>query len=158
MTTLNRTDEIEHHPTYEWVIWGPLWGGRLSSAYEVPERYGVTDLDQVDPAAIAAAIPTGKVIVLREVRWSLDELGKFSDRLMEITSGIDTTRCGIFWGVRPGEGLHITADEAQAGQIAAQWDLLGLPADLLQFEPSACHVFWSGAPIVPADPVDFEPE
>ena len=87
-----------------------------------------------------------------------NELGEYSDRLMEITSGIDTTRCGIFWGVRPGEGLHITADEAQAGQIAAQWDLLGLPADLLQFEPSACHVFWSGAPIVPADPVDFEPE
>ncbi|MFH1331226.1 MAG: hypothetical protein ABIJ48_11310 [Actinomycetota bacterium] len=76
VTTLNGTDAIAHGPRHEWVIWGPLWAGRLpvQGLYDV---YGVTDLSAVDPEAIAAVVPAGTTIVLREVRWSLDELNQF---------------------------------------------------------------------------------
>src|SRR3990172_7635690 len=42
VTTLNGTDRIEHHPGYEWVIWGPMWGGHIYDPGR--ETYGVTNL------------------------------------------------------------------------------------------------------------------
>jgi len=150
VTTLNGTDRIEHHPGYEWVIWGPMWGGHIYDPGR--ETYGVTNLDAVAPEAVAAAVPAGETIVLREVPWSLDELNEFSDRLREITLGLDTQSCGIFWGVRPGEGLHIDGTADHADRIALQWDLQGLPPEVLHFEPPACHQLWSEAPIVPPPP------
>jgi hypothetical protein len=150
VTTLNGTDRIEHHPGYEWVSWGPTWGGRIYDAGG--NTYGVTDLDAVDPEAVAAAVPAGETIVLREVPWSLDELNEFSDRLREIARGMDTQNCGISWGVRPGEGLHIDGTADQAYEIASQWALNGLPPQALHFEPPACHQFWSEPVLVPMVP------
>ena len=80
VTTLHGTDQIEHGPAYEWVRWGPLWGGSLQVAGP-HDTYGVTDLAAVDIEAIAAVIPTGEAVVVREVRWSLDDLEAFMDDL-----------------------------------------------------------------------------
>jgi hypothetical protein len=150
VTTLNGTDRIEHHPGYEWVIWGPMWGGRIYDPGR--ETYGVTDLDAVDPETVAAAVPAGKTIVLREVPWSLDELNELSDRLRDIAGGLDTQECGISWGVRPGEGLRIDGTADHADQIVSQWKLQGLPLEVLHFEPPACRQMWSEPVFVPPPP------
>lgn len=144
VTTLNGTDQIEHHPGHQWVIWGPMWGGRIYDPGR--DTYGVTDLDAVDLEAVAAAVPAGETIVLREVLWSLDELNEFRDRLRDIAGGLDTLSCGISWGVRPGEGLRIDGTADHADQIISDWELQGLPPEVLHFEPPACHRMW-GEPV-----------
>jgi len=98
VTTLSGADEIPHGPAYEWVDWGPLWAGHQPDPgpYDV---YGVTDLSAVDPDAIAAVVPIGSTIVLREVEWSLDQLEEFIELL--IVGASENRVCSTGFGMTP---------------------------------------------------------
>lgn len=97
VTTLNHTDSIPHGATYEWVDWGPLWGGQLPVSCP-NEVFGVTDLSAVDVEAIAAVVPIGTTIAFREVPWSLDELEQFASDLYSAApdNGVCTTGFGTW--------------------------------------------------------------
>lgn len=150
VTTLNRTDEIDHGPGYEWVAWGPLWGGRLRGTYEFPKVYGVTDLDAVDAEAMAAAVPAETVIVLREVPWSIDELEDYETQLRTLM--FENQALGICaWDLRNGEdGIHVTATPAQIEILRIEIPRLGMPTEAFSFE-AASHcpymVTWDQAPV-----------
>jgi hypothetical protein len=134
VTTLNRTDRIEHGPGHEWVTWGPMWGGRIDDGMTWRDTYGVTDLDAVDPAMVAAAVPTGDVIFLREVRWSLDQLDDYSAQLWEVALELQPKLCRPDSQLQPGEGLLVRATPKQVFEVVREWARLGLPLDVLTFE------------------------
>ena len=161
VTTLNGTDEIEHHPTYEWVIWGPMWGGRLNGSRPWREIFGVTDLDTVDPEAIAAAVPTGTVIVLREVRWSLDQLNDFLDSLRPEDIADDPIFCEL--STSPETGLELVATVAQIEFL--QSELPGVLGDLFEAVhftmTDECHYATGWGPVIVSPRVltdDYPPE
>jgi hypothetical protein len=133
VTTLNGTARIEHGPGHEWVIWGPMWGGRID-AMTWRDTYGVTDLDAVDPAEVAAAVPVGDVIFLREVRWSLDQLDDYGEQLREIALELEPELCRPDSQLRPGEGLVVEATPGQVFEVVREWTRLGLPLEVLTFE------------------------
>jgi hypothetical protein len=81
VTTIHQKNAIEHHPRYEWVIWGPLWSGHIYDPTRSHDVYGVTDLDAIEAEEVAGAVPAGTTIILREVRWSLDDLNAWSPEL-----------------------------------------------------------------------------
>jgi hypothetical protein len=149
VTTLNGTDDIEHGLGYEWVAWGPLWGGRLRGTYEFPKVYGVTDLDAIDAEAMAAAVPAETVIVLREVPWSLDELEDYETQLRTLM--VENQALGICaWELRDGEeGIHVTATLAQIEMLRIEIPRMGMPVEAFSFEPaSQCPygVYWGETP------------
>jgi len=139
VTTLNGSDTIEHGPGYEWVIWGPLWGGPIPYETNV---YGITDLSAVDPDAAAAAVPAGTAIRLRQVPWSLDDLGQFKDRLLALA--MDGTVCQV--------GPSSPVDGITVVSVTDEIDLVGVPPEVVRFEivescPPESYVF--GEPIGP---------
>jgi len=98
VTTVNGTDAIDHHPQYEWVEWGPRWAGHQPD--DGPHTvYGVTDLSAVDVEAVATILPIGTTIVLREVRWSLDQLEEWKEMLN--AGAPDNGVCSTGYGVEP---------------------------------------------------------
>ncbi|MFH2073390.1 MAG: hypothetical protein ABIJ75_11120 [Actinomycetota bacterium] len=138
VTTIGGVEGIPHGPGYEWVTWGPLWGGSLPgpNPYDV---YGVTNLLAVDVDAIAAVIPQGQIIVLREVRWSLDELEDFKSVLNDGA---------------PDNGVCSTGFDGTANRIrlvaTADLDLGGVPLDAVAVETvDECPVFNNEAPVIP---------
>jgi len=121
VTTVNQTPTIHHSDDYSQIDWGPLWAGfqETTSSYDV---YGVTDLSAVDAGAIAAVVPRGTTIALREVRWSLDELDNFATVLA--AGAPDNGVCAI--GHRFQDHLWI--------QATAGLDLGDVPADAIEVE------------------------
>jgi len=96
VTTIHHKEAIAHHPGHLWVIWGPLWGGRLYDPARSHDVYGVTDLDAIDPVEVAGAVPAGTTIILREVPWSLDEMSAWSPALSELfTIQVGQSICAI---------------------------------------------------------------
>lgn len=121
VTTLNRSDSIEHGPRHEWVVWGPLWGGPIPYESSV---YGVTDLDAVDLDAIAAAVPVGTSIRLRQVAWSLDDLNRFKADLVVLV--MRRTVCHV-GPSSPVDGITIVS-------VTDEIDLGGVPPEAVLFE------------------------
>ncbi len=139
VTTLNGTNDIPHGPHYEWVTWGPLWSGRLPIPGP-PDVYGVTSISAIDPEAIAAVVPAGTTLILREVRWSLDELNEFKDRINDAA---------------PQNGVCVTSFGAAVNRIqvvatVAEPDLRGVPLDAVAIEVvDACPPYVPAGGLIP---------
>jgi hypothetical protein len=108
VTTIGGVDDIPHGPAYEWVTWGPLWGGYQAGTGPI-EVYGVTDLSAVDPDAVAAVVPVGTTIILRQVEWSRDQLEDYLDTLWSEAPGNGV--CSVGFGTTPNR-VRVTATDA----------------------------------------------
>lgn len=139
VTTIHHKDAIEHHPLHEWVIWGPLWGGRLYDPTRPQDVYGVTDLDAIEPAGVAGAVPAGTTIILREVRWSLDDLNAWSPALFELfTIQVGQSICEIDQGVEFGFALEV-AESRRAyveGLVETLFEDTDVPREAVTLEVS----------------------
>jgi hypothetical protein len=123
VTTIHHKDAIEHHPLHEWVIWGPLWGGRIYDPTRFHDVYGVTDLRAIEAEEVAAAVPAGTTIILREVRWSLDDLDSWSPALLElIINQVGQSICDI--ERRDGFGFTLEVAESRLTYVESLVDSL----------------------------------
>lgn len=131
VTTASGTDDIPHGPNHEWVQWGWNWAGHQpdDGPHDV---YGVVDLSAVDLDELAAGIPVGTTIVLRQVRWSKDQLSGFAQ---ELYSGApENGICSTGSGLEPNK-VRITATTPTP-------DLGGVPADAVWLD----EVYGDGCP------------
>jgi hypothetical protein len=105
VTTINGTKAVDHHPQYEWVEWGLLWAGHQPD--DGPHVvYGVTNLSAVDVEAVEGILPVGTTIVLREVRWSLDQLEDWKEMLND--GAPENGVCSTGFGLEPNK-IRVTA-------------------------------------------------
>jgi hypothetical protein len=114
VTTIGGMDDIPHGPTYEWVTWGPLWGGYQAGSGPI-EVYGVTDLSAVDVDAVAAVVPVGTTIILREVEWSLDELEEYAEILWE--GAPENGVCTTGFGTTPNRVRVVATHDLNLGDV-----------------------------------------
>jgi len=114
VTTIGGMDDIPHGPAYEWVTWGPLWGGYQAGTGPI-EVYGVTDLSVVDVDAVAAVMPVGTTITLREVEWSRDELEDCAEMLWE--GAPDNGVCSTGFGTTPNRVRVVATDDVDLGDV-----------------------------------------
>ena len=136
VTAVNGTDEIEFGTEYGGVVWGDQWGGFwLGTGGDLV--YGVTDLDAVDAGAVAAVIPEGEIVVLRQVRWSLDQL---EDWLQGISAGMpDNDVCAV--------GVDHASNSVFVIAIDGRVDLGQIPSEAVMIEAvPECGSFDGGAP------------
>jgi hypothetical protein len=123
VTMIHHKDAIEHHPRYEWVVWGPLWGGHVYDPTRSHDVYGVTDLDAIAPEEVASALPAGTTIILREVRWSLDDLNAWSPELGQMVNNqVGQSICAISTGVAFGFTLEVA--QSRLGYVESLVDSL----------------------------------
>ena len=123
VTTINGTDQIEHSGDYGWVVWGDLWAGYLPVSTDL-EFYGVTDLSAVDAEAVAAVIPVGDTIVLRQVRWSLDQLNDWKAAISVAMP--DNGICSVGYGY--------SVNRINIGATSPHPDLGDVPAEAVVIE------------------------
>jgi hypothetical protein len=134
VTTIHHKDAIEHHPLHEWVIWGPLWGGRIYDPTRSQDVYGVTDLDAIDPQEVAGAIPMGKTIILRQVRWSLDDLNTFGDELTALFIASEGEPLVCSMSRHEGVGLSLEVAESQLESVRAAIEATSVPVEAVIFD------------------------
>lgn len=136
VTTIHHKDAIEHHPGHLWVIWGPLWGGRVYDPVRQVNVYGVTDLDAIDPVEVAGAVPAGTTITLREVPWALDDLNRWSSAILGFFADQpddDRVLCG-FDRRNDGLGFDVTLAVHGSSDFDAAMLVAGMPADAVFYE------------------------
>ena len=114
VTTIGGIEDIPHGPTYEWVTWGPLWGGYQAGTGPI-EVYGVTDLSAVDPDAVAAVVPFGTTIILREVAWSRDQLEDYAAALW--AGRPDNGVCSTGFGATPNRVSVVATSDLDIGAV-----------------------------------------
>ena len=114
VTTIGGIDDIPRGPTYEWVTWGPLWGGYQAGSGP-DEVYGVTDLSKVDPTTVAAVVPEGTTIILRQVDWSRDELEEYAESLW--AAAPDNGVCSTGFGGTPNRVRVVATSDLQLGDV-----------------------------------------
>ena len=139
VTTIHHKDAIAHHPLHEWVIWGPLWGGRLYDPERSHDVYGVTDLDAIDPVEVAGGVPAGTTVILREVPWSLDQMSAWSPALSELfTIQVGQSICDI----DRSDGFGFTLEVAESrlayveGLVEALFEDTDVPREAVTLEVS----------------------
>lgn len=139
VTTIHHKDAIEHHPGHLWVIWGPLWGGRVYDPTNLHTIYGVTNLDAIDPEEVAGAIPKGRTIVLREVPWALDQMNEWSaDVASMTTSQVGQSICAMSTSAGFGFTLEVAANRLAyvEGLVEDLVDETDIPGEAITIEVS----------------------